>query len=81
MKSSIPIRLIMLVIYGRIFMIVSIRSLIDMEALTSLNILIILKPLMIEVVEPKEAPKFANFSMSPKLVPITIKQSKIFQVY
>ena len=62
-----------------VFRIVSISSLIAMEALTRRKILMILKPRMTEVVAPIDSPASSNFIRRPKFVPITIKQSKTFQ--
>ena len=79
MNSKMPIRLIMFDIWGRMFRIVSISSLIAIEALTRRKILMILKPRMTEVVAPIDSPVPINFIRRPKFVPITIKQSKTFQ--
>ena len=79
MKSKMPMSPMMFVICGNIFKIVSIRSLIEIEAFTRRKTLMIRKPRMTEVVAPIEAPEPTAFIIRPKFVPITIKQSKTFQ--
>lgn len=69
---------IMLVICGRMFKIVSIRSLIAIEAFTSLKILRIRKPRMMDVVEAIPSPEPIIFIKMPKFVPKTMKQSNTF---
>ena len=61
------------------FIRVSISSLIEMDAFTSLKIRMIRKPRITEVVAPIEAPAPIHFITRPKLVPNTMKQSKTFQ--
>ena len=79
MNSRMPIRLIMLRIYGKMFKMVSIRRRIAIEALTSLKILMIRKPRITDVVELIDPPVPTTFMIRPKLVPNTMKQSKTFQ--
>ncbi len=78
MKSRISIKLIMLEICGKMLRIVSISSLIAIDALTSLKILMMRKPRMTDVVAPIAPPAPANFITRPKSVPKAIKQSKTF---
>ena len=79
MKSKMPMRPMMFVIWGKMFRIVSISSLIEIEAFTKRKTLIIRKPRITEVVAPMEAPEPTHFISRPKFVPMTIKQSKTFQ--
>ena len=52
MNSKMPIRLIMFVICGKMFMIVSIKSLMATDALIKRKILIMRKPRITEVAPP-----------------------------
>ena len=79
MNSKMPIKLMMFVIYGKMFMIVSMRSLIEIDALIRRKILMMRKPRMIYVVLPMLSPRPANLTTRPKSVPKTMKQSKTFQ--
>jgi hypothetical protein len=80
MKKSNRMRDITFEIYGRMLNTVSKISLMCTEDLISLNILMILKPLITLAVDEKFEPKLNTFRMIPISVAMTITISKLFQL-